>query len=201
MYKIFVSDKPFIITETDVSDVRYKSCTRVTYDPTKTKTYLKECEGMRSKGYVLLTDDVEFAFADLATHMVPIEAAGGVVFNDEEEVLLIKRLGKWDLPKGKIDAGEGREEAAIREVMEECSINDLSIVASLPCTYHVYKMHNFNFLKITYWYTMHAASGQTLKPQVEEHITEVKWFDWATLDVDGLETYISIADLLHAVKK
>lgn len=201
MYKIFINDKPFIITAADISDSRYKSCTRVTYDPLKTKIYLKDCESMRSKGYVLITDDEEFAFADMGTYMVPIEAAGGVVFNDKKEVLLIKRLGKWDLPKGKIDAGEGREEAAIREVMEECSIEGLSIMAQLPCTYHVYKMHNFNFLKITYWYTMHTSSEKPLKPQLEEHITEARWFEWDTLDIDKLETYISITDLLLAVKK
>lgn len=201
MYKIFINDKPFIITAADVKDPRYRSCSRVSYDPLKTKQYLKDCESMRSKGFVLVTDDIEFAFADLSTHMVPIEAAGGLVFNDKGDVLLIKRLGKWDLPKGKIDAGEGREEAALREVMEECSIDGLSIIAKLPNTYHVYKMHNFSFLKITYWYTMQTSSDKALIPQVEEHITEAKWFNWETLDINKLETYISITDLLLAVKE
>jgi ADP-ribose pyrophosphatase YjhB (NUDIX family) len=201
MYKIFINEKPFILTETDLTDVRFKSCVRVTYDPAKTAAYLKECEGMRSKGFVLLTDDVEFAFADVATHMVSIEAAGGVVFNNKNELLLIKRLGKWDLPKGKIDAGEGREEAAVREVMEECSIDGLSIIKQLSSTYHVYKMHNFRFLKITYWYQMETTFQGTLKPQEEEHITEAKWFNWENLDLTTMDTYISITDLLLALKK
>lgn len=201
MYKIFINEKPFIITSADITDPRYRSCARVTYDPLKTRQYLKDCEGMKSKGYVLITDDEEFAFSDLATHMVRIEAAGGLVFNDKKEVLLIRRLGKWDLPKGKIDAGEGREEAAIREVTEECSIDELTIVAGLPNTYHVYKMHNFSFLKITYWYTMHTTSVKPLKPQLEEHITEARWFDWDSLDVGKLETYVSIADLLAAARE
>lgn len=201
MYKIFINDKPFILATANLNDDRFKNCTHVQYDPTKTTTYLKDCEGMRSKGFVLLTDDVEFAFADLATHMVPIEAAGGVVFNDKDEVLLIKRLGKWDLPKGKIDAGEGREEAAVREVMEECSIDGLNIIKQLPSTYHVYKMHNFRFLKITYWYHMQTSFKGILKPQEEEHITEAKWFSWDSLNLMSMDTYVSIVDLLLSVKK
>lgn len=201
MYKIFINDKPFIITDADIKDPRYKSCVRVAYDPLKIKQYLKECESMRSKGFVLVTDDAEFAFADLSTHMVPIEAAGGLVFNNKEEVLLIRRLGKWDLPKGKIDAGEGREEAALREVMEECGIEGLSITSQLPNTYHVYKMHNFSFLKITYWYIMQTSFDKPLRPQLEEHITEAKWFNWQALDINRLETYISITDLLLAARQ
>lgn len=201
MYKIFINDKPFIITATDVADARFKKCERVTYEPAKTATYLKECDTMRCKGYVLITDDPDFAFADMTTHTVPIEAAGGVVFNQNKQVLLIKRLGKWDLPKGKIDAGEGKEEAALREVMEECSVDGLQIIARLPNTYHIYKMHNFRFLKITYWYSMQTNFSKTLKPQIEEHITEAKWFDWDTLNLAEMETYISIVDLLDAVRE
>ena len=33
-------------------------------------------------------------------------AGGGLVQNDKGELLLIYRRGKWDLPKGKLDAGE-----------------------------------------------------------------------------------------------
>ena len=43
-----------------------------------------------------------------------IEAAGGVVLNDTNEILLIYRLDKWDLPKGKLEKGEEPNEAAIK---------------------------------------------------------------------------------------
>ncbi len=52
----------------------------------------------------------------------PILGAGGVVFNANGEVLLIKYPGKrgaWDFPKGHIDPGETVPEAALREVLEE----------------------------------------------------------------------------------
>ena len=48
-----------------------------------------------------------------------IEAAGGLVVNDEGKILMILRRGKWDLPKGKLDENETIEKCAEREVIEE----------------------------------------------------------------------------------
>lgn len=200
MYKIFINEKPFILTSSNITDARFKNCIRAVYEPAKIKVYLKECESLKGKGYVLICDDVDFAFADLSTHMVIIEAAGGVVFNNNQEVLLIKRLGKWDLPKGKIDLGESTEEAALREVIEECSISELELKEKLSNTYHVYKMHNFRFLKITHWYKMYSTYNKPLVPQVEEHITEATWMDWKTLQLQDMDTYPSITDLLLEIK-
>ena len=51
-----------------------------------------------------------------------VEAAGGVVFNQDQHVLWMYRLGKWDLPKGKLEKNEKFETAAVREVEEECNV-------------------------------------------------------------------------------
>jgi 8-oxo-dGTP pyrophosphatase MutT (NUDIX family) len=51
-----------------------------------------------------------------------IKAGGGIVVNEQNEVLLIYRRGKWDLPKGKLDDGETIEECALREVKEETGL-------------------------------------------------------------------------------
>ena len=51
-----------------------------------------------------------------------IAAAGGLVKNERGEKLFIFRLGKWDLPKGKLSGKETAEEAAIREVKEETGL-------------------------------------------------------------------------------
>jgi 8-oxo-dGTP diphosphatase len=53
-----------------------------------------------------------------------VEAAGGVVWRrgaDGVEIALVHRprYDDWSLPKGKLDPGEGFEEAALREVEEE----------------------------------------------------------------------------------
>ena len=42
-----------------------------------------------------------------------VEAAGGVVSNKNGEILFIRRMGKWDLPKGKIEKGESLEQACL----------------------------------------------------------------------------------------
>ena len=41
-----------------------------------------------------------------------ILAAGGLVTNENNEILLIFRRGKWDLPKGKLEKGEKLEDCA-----------------------------------------------------------------------------------------
>ena len=51
-----------------------------------------------------------------------IEAAGGLVKNENGDYLFIYRNDKWDLPKGKIEKDEKTKVAAVREVEEECGI-------------------------------------------------------------------------------
>lgn len=200
MYKIFINEKPFVIADPAEDTHPFAACKKVGHDPLQIASLIKECESLKSKGILMITDDTDFAFKDFYTHFVPIEAAGGVVFNERNEVLLIKRLGKWDLPKGKIDGDESDEEAAIREVEEECGISGLSIVAPLPSTFHCYKQHNHRFLKTTFWFTMRTSDDRLLKPQKEEHITEAKWVPWSTLDLATLDSYASILDLMHQVE-
>ena len=48
----------------------------------------------------------EASFKAYTKDKIIIEAAGGMVFNEKNELLMIFRRGFWDLPKGKIDPGE-----------------------------------------------------------------------------------------------
>jgi 8-oxo-dGTP pyrophosphatase MutT (NUDIX family) len=115
--------------------------------------------------------------AELFQLFVKIEAAGGLVFNPEGETLWIKRLGKWDLPKGKIEPDEAPEMAAIREISEECDLagNELHLIVPLRETYHTYTMRGKHVLKITWWYEVLYTGSASGSPQLEEAITEVKW--------------------------
>ena len=59
-------------------------------------------------------------------------SAGGIVLNKEGLVLVVNQNNNsWSLPKGHIDEGEEKLEAAIREVFEESGIKDLKLIKEL----------------------------------------------------------------------
>jgi 8-oxo-dGTP pyrophosphatase MutT (NUDIX family) len=128
-----------------------------------------------------------------------IKAGGGLVWNEREELLLIERLGKWDLPKGKLDPGETMAACAQREVEEETGIQDLSLDDFLKSTYHIYWADNQWILKQTDWYKM-KASRQKLTPQAEEGITQTKWVSKSELTNYLSKTYPNIIDLLETYR-
>ncbi|HRE52850.1 MAG TPA: NUDIX domain-containing protein [Flavitalea sp.] len=129
---------------------------------------------------------------------IPITAAGGVVFNDKEQVLLIHRRNKWDLPKGKLEPGESIEACAIREVQEETGLEKLAVDKFLLTTFHVYEERGKHILKDTHWYRMTAHGQQSVTPQQEEEITRIVWTDTATLPDYTRHAYTLIAETLDA---
>jgi 8-oxo-dGTP pyrophosphatase MutT (NUDIX family) len=130
-----------------------------------------------------------------------IDAAGGLVKNEKGEILFIFRLGKWDLPKGKLDGNESPEEAATREVKEETGLTGLKVSGFLSSTFHIYKRKGKKILKQTWWFEMKAKSTQSLVPQTEEDITEARWIPVAELGSVLANTYGSIRDLVVNVTR
>lgn len=128
-----------------------------------------------------------------------IEAAGGLVKNKKGEYLFIFRNGKWDLPKGKIEKGEGIKKAAIREVEEECGVSKLKIEKELESTYHTYHVEEKAILKRTYWFEMLCEDESKLVPQTEEGITEVKWISKKDLQQVNDNTYDSIKEVMKSI--
>lgn len=103
-------------------------------------------------------------------------AGGGLVWNENNELLMIFRRGKWDLPKGKIEKGEKIIDGAAREVEEETGVRVAKLEPVPVTTYHAYYLKGKNCLKQTEWFTMQAQAGQLhLTPQTEEDIEEVRW--------------------------
>ncbi|MEP7262956.1 MAG: NUDIX domain-containing protein [Bacteroidota bacterium] len=129
-----------------------------------------------------------------------MDAAGGIVFNPMGEVLMIYRNDRWDLPKGKVEKGETFNEAAIREVEEECGISNLSIIKSAATTYHTYPYGVERILKCTYWYIMKCDDPDNIKPQEEEGITSLKWMNQNELHYAAMQSYSSIINLLQEEK-
>ncbi len=130
-----------------------------------------------------------------------IEAAGGVVRNEQDRWLMIHRLGKWDLPKGKLENFEQPEEAAVREVSEECGIPEPELLHHLIDTYHIYTQHGERVLKRTYWYLMRSHGDHAPTPQTIEGITEVKWVEPAQVNLLAQDSYNSIRIVLQEAER
>ena len=105
--------------------------------------YIKRCLDAFSKKKVKKLDSITFLVDDRRTAVDAIkqqykiiEAAGGVV-QKGNKVLMIYRLGKWDLPKGKLERKEKPVAGGVREVEEECNVR---IVArqKICHTWHTY---------------------------------------------------------------
>lgn len=121
--------------------------------------------------------DTEQMKLDFQQMFFYLEAAGGVVFNTHNQVLFIYRSGLWDLPKGKVEKGEGIEDCALREVEEETGVKGLCISKLTDTSYHIYFSKERWHLKKTYWFFMETSYADALKPQVEEEITEARWMN------------------------
>lgn len=102
-----------------------------------------------------------------------IKAAGGLV-RKKDKILMIYRMKKWDLPKGKKESGERNRQTAVREVEEECNIS-VKLVKRLCTTWHTYTMNKSNMLKKTRWFIMDVVDDTRSKPSTEEDIEELRW--------------------------
>jgi 8-oxo-dGTP pyrophosphatase MutT (NUDIX family) len=147
--------------------------------------------------FVILTSQPKNIFLKIQKSLRVIEAAGGLVRSNEDKYLFIKRNGLWDLPKGKLELGEKKKDAAVREVEEECGIEVKKLGKKLLKTYHIYELKGKIVLKISHWYKMRALANQALVPQLEEGITEVKWIGKEDWNLVRANTYPSIIDVLE----
>ncbi len=127
----------------------------------------------------------------------PIDAAGGVVFDETGRVLMIYRRGKWDLPKGKRDDGEAIDYCALREVSEETGLEQLTLAEQICETYHVYSQNKENLLKHTVWFRMYGTHKEKLVPQKEENILEARWLGEEHLAPIVFKSYEAIKEVLR----
>ena len=128
-----------------------------------------------------------------------IQAAGGVV-EKEEKILMILRNGLWDIPKGKLDPGEKKREAAVREVQEETGAS-VKIQEKICSTWHTYIRNKKYVLKNTHWYRMECLSDKKLKPQKSEGIEKVVWLNESEVDLVIHHTYKTIQRLINNYRK
>lgn len=158
---------------------------------------LHEINKERFHAGIILGKDLSVLKNQFFKHFHLIQAGGGLVKNNDQEILLIFRRGKWDLPKGKLDENENIEECALREVREETGLTHLKIIRPLEITYHTYVLFGKHNLKETHWFEMNSTKAEKLIPQTEEDITEIKWVKKEDLAPFLLNTFPTIAIVLR----
>ena len=198
MYRIYINQTALIITEsTHLPNGNYQQIDAEGFEFIQFYQRLKHEK--TSDLFVLLTSNAKRLFNQIKLSLKIIKAAGGVVRSEENKFLFIFRKGVWDLPKGKIEKGEKKKIAAVREVEEECGIVISCAGARICKTYHVYEMYGEVILKKTSWYSMEAANSQALIPQLEEGITEARWIAPGDFSVVKENTYPLILDVMSLI--
>ncbi len=202
MYKIFFNDRYIAISS--VYEECFSSPTAIvhTLQPnTNIEKFIRYFEANQNlKELWLYTGDEreESVFSRFCAAFKLIEAAGGLVQNKNNEVLMIFRFQHWDLPKGWIEPGENAKTAAIREVEEECGISGLSSPSALTTTYHTYYQNNAPILKCTHWFKLSCSKEQQPIPQLEEGIEKAEWVPLSKLSNQLQCAFASVREVFKA---
>lgn len=212
MYEIYINDKRLILASREevqkgtikkeigheLMSVPYRG------NPKMFHAYIDALEKSSRMGEVVLyAEDVKALKRDFYSLYHKVPAAGGLVSNKRSELLFIFRRGVWDLPKGKIDAGEKKKEAALREVSEETGVLDLRLGNKFAKTRHTFSCKKNGFkrcLKLTHWYEMFSEQEQ-FTPQAEEDIEQVAWMQVDEFLQSDLPTFNSVRRLVLRWKK
>lgn len=190
MYKISINETPLILKDLVDIPAEFESDEKNLFleYTGKTKLLLQAIDMLEKSqsrnSITIFAADYPQLVKDFNSLYKIIEAAGGVVFNPNGEILVMYRRDSWDLPKGKIDKGETKEIAAVREVQEETGLQEIDRGPLLLTTFHTYKNRKGKrVLKPTFWYKM-TTHEKDIQPQIEEDIELVQWIN----PLDFLET-------------
>jgi 8-oxo-dGTP pyrophosphatase MutT (NUDIX family) len=211
-YKFFVNGKPVILCINpglvdEILDAEHPYIIQSYRDKKQINRLIEILhEPTNDSGLVLFLPDLDVLLQKFLSYFECIEAAGGVVQNRDNEVLLIFRRGFWDLPKGKIDAGETVEEAALREVEEETGLKEVQLVSKIyfsnwlnEATYHSYPYKGSLALKVSHWFMMRYEGHGIPVPQEEEDIEQAIWVSSEALRGYYPDMFPNIRDVLDAV--
>lgn len=149
MYKVFINDKPIILTDSPQIDLSFEV---YDYENVVFEEVLHKLKKNKIKGVLLYCPNLQKSWSDFQNHFKIIRAAGGLVLNASNEFLFIFRGNRWDLPKGRIEKNESIELTAVREVEEECGIRGLTLKNHLTTTYHIFTQNHKDKLKVTDWF-------------------------------------------------
>lgn len=200
--KVYFNNKPLVLTTDSLAYIKenpiaggYLSFTGAF--PRNYRLAFEHLEKQRSLGAIVEDISQRSLLDELHKLYEPIDAAGGVVVNEDGAVLMIYRRGKWDLPKGKCDEGEEMDECALREVSEETGLHQLKLNEKVCDTFHVYAQNGQSLLKRTAWYRMQGTASEMLVPQKEENIQEARWIKAKDMGPVVFKSYEAIREVLQ----
>jgi 8-oxo-dGTP pyrophosphatase MutT (NUDIX family) len=197
-YRIYINDKLILLTELLPKNV--ENYERVDVDVLDLKIMYTWILARKSNLFYVLCANPKLKLKEATKSVTLIEAAGGLVQNENNDFLFIYRNDKWDLPKGKIEKKEKIKVAAVREVEEECGIKVSSLNDKICNTFHVYPYKGEIVIKKTYWFDMRCKGQEKLIPQTEEGITDARWFKKNDVAEIVANTFPSILDVLKKKK-
>lgn len=198
--KIYIQNKPLYLVDKlnpEIEEYLHRPDT-IFIDELNTaavKTALQEMEHPQFYQGIFLHPDPIRVLEAFKAQMIVIVAAGGLVYTPDNQLLLIHRLGHWDLPKGKLDKGETLEECALREIGEETGAQNLTLEQPLLTTYHTYYERGKNSLKESHWFLVKAPAKVVLTPQASEDIAQCVWVPLQDLPSYATGVYPSVVDV------
>lgn len=199
---LYVNDRPLELVElaADKKESPADTLFPELIDPgaKEIREFIQRLETGQEKGLKIYATDWEKTKSFLFSLYELWKAAGGLVVNQQQEVLLIFRRGKWDLPKGKLDNGESIEACAIREVSEETGLRSLQLQHQIGETFHTYSQNGRPILKQTFWYHMLFTGTELTVPQIEEDILDIQWIQPTHLSRYLKYSYQNIAAVFRA---
>jgi mutator protein MutT len=127
----------------------------------------------------------------------PIVAVGTVVVRNGS-VLLARRgkppsQGKWSVPGGAVDVGESLEDAARREIREECGI-EVELTDTIEVIQRVTRDESqrvrFHYVIVDY-----LARWKAGEPRPSEEAADVRWF--RPEEFDGLDMTAGTGEVIR----
>lgn len=195
MYKIYINQNALVISQFDNSSQEVLHIHSNNSESAVSGISKNELINLKGQKNIICANEIE-VFNNIKAQFSIVNAAGGLIQNSKNEYLFIYRRGKWDLPKGKLDEGENFETAAIREVKEECGINQIELGELFHISYHIYEENMEWILKQTNWYLMKSDDVELI-PQLSEGITDLAWLQKAQFEKVLQNTYASIAEIIE----